>query len=176
MAARDNEPPLDSGGPGCPVSAVGGPGSVRTDAAADGVATVGNDAVLSCYGPTGSRVGSLVSGDSATPCCGRANGGQALASVEAEATVGRVGCGESQATNGGDGEVRAAGASPRGWIGGSGVAMGSATAMAARDEIGCANLGCAHHLTRSTGLVGSETVPMEPSTKGGGHLSCQNYV
>lgn len=88
VAARENEPPLDSGGPGCPVSAVGGPGSVRTDAAADGVATVGNDAVLSCYGPTESRVGSLVSGDSATPCRGRANGGQALASGEAEATVG----------------------------------------------------------------------------------------
>jgi len=167
-AARANGPPLDSGGHGCPVSMAGSPGSTQTGGAAGGVATAGNEEISPSPGPTGSRHGYLASADGAAPCRSRSSGGQAPAGGAAGALVGRVGCGDSPSTIGGDAAASEAGAAPRGWTGGSSTATSSAAAAAAHQKVGGADFGGPNPFTPSTGPGGSTSVPVERSTEGGG--------
>ena len=167
-AARANGPPLDSGGHGCPVSVAGGPGSTQTGGAAGGVVAAGNEAVSLYPRPTGSRHGSLASADGAALCLPRSSGGQVPAGGAAGATVGRVGCGDSPFTIGGDAATSEAGAAPRGCTGGSGTAMSSDAATNAHQEIGGPNFGGANPITPSTGPGVSKSMPVERSTEGGG--------
>ena len=166
--ARVSGPPLDSGEHGCPVSVAGSPESIQTGETASSVDTAGNEAVTTSPGPTRSRHSSRASADSAASCRSRSSGGQVPARGAACAPVGRVGCGDSPSTIGGDGAASEAGAAPRGWTGGSGTATRSAGAATACQGIGVggADFGGANRSTPSIGPGGYTSVPLYRSTEG----------